>query len=104
MSKNIYLLKSSNRKDKRYQVYQIDNLDKKTKISPVVHFGSLYENYTIHKDEDRKNNYLQRHKSNENWNDLKTAGAWSRWILWNKPDLKNSITDMMKRFDIKIIF
>ena len=102
--KGIYLLKLSDRKDKRYQVYQIDSLDKKIKIGPVLHFGSGYENYTMHRDDDRKNRYLQRHRKNEDWDDLSTAGAWSKWLLWNKPSLKDSISDMMKKFDIKIIY
>jgi len=53
-----------------------------------------------HGDEEKKKNYLARHKVNENWNDPTTAGALSRWILWNKQTLKASIEDFKKRFKL----
>ena len=30
-----------------------------------------------------------------------TAGSLSRYILWNKPTLKGSISDYRKRFNLK---
>ena len=64
-----------------------------------VHFGaSGYEDYTTHGDEERKKSYLARHRKNENWNDPRTAGSLSRWILWNKRTLTESIKDYKKRF------
>ena len=75
-------------------------------VSPdckVIRFGaSDYEDYTMHKDEARKELYLKRHKSREDWEDLNTAGAWSRWLLWEKPTLKASIKNMEQKFKIKI--
>lgn len=66
-----------------------------------VKFGQLgYSDYTINKDETRKQRYLERHKANENWNKPDTPGALSRWILWNKPTLKASIQDFKTRFDL----
>ena len=66
-----------------------------------VKFGADgYSDFTIHKDEQRKQRYLDRHKANENWNKPDTAGALSRWILWNKPTLKESIDDFKKRFNL----
>jgi hypothetical protein len=68
-----------------------------------IHFGQAgYEDFTTHKNPVRKQRYLDRHQ-HENWNDLNTAGAWARWILWNKPTIEESVKDMEKRFDIKII-
>jgi hypothetical protein len=46
----------------------------------------------------RKMSYIRRHRANENWNDRKSAGALSRWILWNLPSLKASIADFRRRF------
>jgi len=54
--------------------------------------------YTLHKDEERKNRYIDRHKKNENWNNPLTAGFYSRCILWNKPTITESIKDTNKRF------
>ena len=64
-------------------------------------FGaSAYEDFTTHHDEERKARYLNRHKSREDWTDFKSAGALSRWILWNLPTLKASISDYKKRFEL----
>ena len=41
-------------------------------------------------------------RANENWNDLTTAGAWSKGILWNKPTMRESIKSMENKFDIDI--
>lgn len=51
-------------------------------------------------DEARKQRYLDRHRDNENWNDITTAGAWSRWLLWNKPTVSESLRDLVQRFDL----
>ena len=53
---------------------------------------------TQHKDEARKNRYILRHQKNEDWNNIDTAGFWSRWILWNKPSISESIRDTNNRF------
>ena len=67
----------------------------------TTHFGAYgYEDFTTHKDEERKKLYLARHEKNENWNNPTTAGALSRWILWNKKTLKASIEDYRKRFNL----
>jgi hypothetical protein len=46
----------------------------------------------------RKQAYLVRHRSNETWNDRTSAGALSRWLLWNLPTLEQSIADFKRRF------
>ena len=87
-------LKLSSRDNKRYEI--IFSEPKKT-----IHFGAKnYSDFTQHKSEIRKNAYLARHKVNENFNDPLTAGALSRWILWNKPTLSASVADFKKRFNL----
>lgn len=96
-SKNVngYTIKVSTRKNKKYDVYKDDKY--------ITSFGALgYEDYTIHKDEERKKRYIQRHKKNENWNDPNTAGFWALNLLWNKPTIKESIKDIENRFNIKV--
>ena len=67
----------------------------------TIHFGSKgMDDFTKTRDEDQKKRYLARHKSNENWNKPDSAGALSRWILWNKPTRQASITDYKKRFNL----
>ena len=67
-----------------------------------VHFGAkgMTDHTKTPQDEERKKRYLARHAKNENWNDPTTAGALSRWILWNKPTLSASIADYKKRFGL----
>ena len=86
----IFISKSS-RKDKKLKAV-IDN--KKT-----IHFGaSGYSDYTKHKDDNRKDAYIQRHKKNENWADFETAGFYAKHILWNKPSILESVKDTNKQF------
>ncbi len=60
-----------------------------------------YSDFTKHKDVTRRGRYLRRHKGmGENWNDPTSAGALSRWVLWNKPSLRGSINDFKRRFSL----
>jgi hypothetical protein len=69
------------------------------KIKKTIHFGAEgMSDFTIHGDTKRKARYLARHRKRENWSDPMTAGALSRWILWNKPTLEGSIKDFKVRF------
>jgi len=92
-----YVLKKSNRKNKKFMI-----------ILPTgkkVHFGdSRYEDFTTHKDEKRKELYIKRHSKNEDWDfsGIDTAGFWSRWLLWNKDTIEDSIKNIEKKFKIKI--
>ncbi len=65
----------------------------------TVSFGAKgYSDFTIHKDEDRKDRYIKRHKTSENWNDPTTAGFYAKHVLWKKPTMKESIADLNKKF------
>ena len=71
----------------------------------TVHFGAAgMSDYTIHKDDDRKERYIKRHSVNENFNDVYSAGFYSRWILWNKKSIRSSIADTKQRFNLNIKF
>ena len=84
------VISKSNKKDKKYDA----RIDGKRTVS----FGAAgMSDYTIHKDDERKQKYLDRHKKNENWSDPTTAGYLSRWILWAKPTIEESIKDLNKR-------
>ena len=89
--------------DNSFEITKSDRKNKKFKAvfddGTTTHFGdSRYPDYTTHNDDKRKEQYLKRHGPRENWNDPKSAGALSRWILWNKKTLKASIADYKKRF------
>ena len=67
----------------------------------TTHFGQRGAgDFTKTGDEEKKAAYIARHKVNENWNDPKSAGALSRFVLWNKPTLSASIQDYKKRFNL----
>ena len=81
--------------NKKY--YIITNNNKK------VYFGQAgASDFTIHKDEARKQRYINRHKNNEVWSKsgIDSAGFRSRWILWHLPTIKESYQDIKKRFNI----
>lgn len=90
-------IKKSTNKNKKLMAIFYDGNKKK-----IVHFGSAgMSDYTIHNDDARKKRYLDRHRKRENWNSYTTAGALSRWILWNNKTLKSSISEYKNKFDLK---
>jgi len=95
MPKTLVYLKKSNRPEKKYMVL----VDGKT-----IHFGAAgMSDYTKHKDKDRMRRYSARHKrGGENWgkSGIKTAGFWSKWLLWNKPTIEASKRDIASRFNV----
>ena len=83
---------------------------KQGKKIKTTHFGSspnkdftIYSKDSRSKAEQEKKKYLARHRVRENWNDYKSSGSLSRYILWNKPTVKSSIYDYVRRFNLKLI-
>lgn len=96
LKSRVITLQKSSSPMKKYMA-KIDN--------KTIHFGAKnYSDYTIHKDKNRMHRYISRHRSRENWkkSGIKSAGFWSKQILWNKPSLSESIKDTERRFGIKI--
>lgn len=95
-------LQKSNRKDKKWMVVIPSNHKQKT-----IHFGAIgYEDYTMHKDKNRKKQYIQRHQTNEDWTKqgIWTPGFWSRWLLWNKTSIQKSVRDINKQFKLNVLY
>ena len=68
-----------------------------------VEFGAKgYSDYTIHKDPKRKALYITRHRLRENWKNPKTAGFWSRWLLWEKPTIQQASREIKRRFGLNV--
>jgi hypothetical protein len=76
--------------------------DNRTKIK-TVHFGADgYIDYTISPhDKEKRKQYINRHRTNENWNDPMSAGTLSRYILWEHPLLSTAINNYIKMFRLK---
>lgn len=84
--------------NKRYKaIFYDDNGDK---IKTIQFGDKRYENYTIHKNEKRKELYRKRHHKDK-INEPMTAGALSWWILWNLKTMNESIKDYEQRFNIE---
>ena len=82
----------SSRKGKRYVAIFKDG--------EKVHFGQS-EGYTYldGASEKIRSAYIARHsKNNENWSNGRTAGALSRFILWEKRNLDDAIASYKSRF------
>jgi hypothetical protein len=74
---------------------------------PKVHFGRKgYSDFTIHKDPERMKRYLTRHRKRENWtrSGAKTAGFWSRWLLWSEPNFQAALRRTQKVLGRKIVY
>lgn len=73
---------------------------------PKVNFGRKgYSDYTIHKDRERMKRYLTRHRKRENWTraGARTAGFWSRWLLWSEPSFQAALRRTQKVLGRKIV-
>ena len=73
------------------------NSKKRTKSTK---FGAKgMSDYTIHKDTERRNRYINRHKKDLRTNDPTRAGYLSMYILWNKKTYKASLADYKRRLN-----
>jgi hypothetical protein len=71
----------------------------------TIHFGARgMSDYTKHKDSSRKQRYISRHRRRESWGSsgIKSAGFWSKNLLWNKPSLNQSIASIERRYNVDI--
>lgn len=81
--------------DGKHKYYIITESGKK------VYFGQYgASDFTIHKDEARRQRYIERHKNRENWkkSGIDTAGWWSYWYLWSKPTKKEAYNYIKSHF------
>ncbi len=91
----IKITKSDKKEKKLMAIFEDCNTGRRK----TTHFGSAgMSDFTKHKDPERKERYLARHRKNENWNDPTSAGALAKYILWNKPTLRASIADYKRKF------
>ncbi len=63
-----------------------------------LYFGdSRYEHFTEgHLNEIRRKAYMNRHKKNENWNNIDSAGFWSYHYLWRFPTYEEAYEEIQK--------
>ena len=83
-------------KDNIHKYYTI------TKSGKKVYFGQYSaSDFTIHKNEERKNRYILRHEKNESkfWNKsgIDTVSFWSRFYLWSYPTKQEAYKHIKER-------
>ena len=94
---SVKISKSTKPEKKLMAVFQLDNGRSRT-----THFGAAgMADYTKTKNKEQRKRYLDRHRKRENWDAPMTAGALSRWILWNKESRGASIAAYKRRFKLK---
>jgi len=70
-----------------------------TKTGKKIYFGAAgMSDFTKHKDEERKQRYINRRSKQEQkyFNDPDSAAYWALNLLWNKPTIKESYDDIKK--------
>lgn len=77
-------------------VFMIENKDK-VKFKCVSFGQKGASDYTIHKDRERRNRYIDRHMKDTKTNDPTRAGFLSLYVLWNKPSFEASVRDYKTR-------
>ena len=93
------IIKPSNNQNKKNTAI-ID--DTKNNNKKTLHFGdNRYQDFTKHKDPERKKAYLARHKHDNAQNPLYPS-FYSTNLLWNKPTLKESIQATNKLYNVNI--
>ncbi len=89
-----YILKKSDRKNKRFVII-MDNMKHD--------FGSsVGKTFVDNRTEKEKQAWISRHKNDKNWNNKHSGIYYSRYLLWNTPDLKKNIKLLEKKDNVKI--
>jgi hypothetical protein len=90
-------------------IFYMDTGDK-VHIKKVTFGGRGYRDYISYYEEDpekaftRRENYLDRHRPRENefWDsNPMAASALSKWILWNRPTLEESLLSYKRKFKLR---
>ena len=94
---------------KKYK-FEVTLYNTETKRTKSIKFGlNGSMDYTLYNKEEgkkvadkHKRLYLIRHNKREDWTKtgIDTAGFWSRWLLWNKPTLEESINHILKKYNL----
>ncbi len=80
---------------KKYEI----TFEKNGKIYTRKFGAAGMSDFTIHKDKERRERYISRHKKDLKTGDPMRAGYLSMYILWNKPSLKSSLADYKRRLN-----
>ena len=91
----------------KYYPYKSDKPNKKyyiiTNNDEKVYFGQAgASDFTLHKDEARKQRYINRHKNESKfWHDPDTASYWALKYLWSYPTKEEAYKHIKKELKTK---
>ena len=94
--KDVYILKKSNRKGKRFVIEM-------QRYGHAHNFGSdVGKTFIDHQDEKKKKNWIKRHKNDKGYNNPHSGIYHSRKLLWTEPTLEKAIKKYEKEHNVKI--
>lgn len=92
----------STKANKKYTVYITDCPAIRCEHH-TIHFGdSKYSDYTQHHDKERRNRYIERHQTREDWRNYRTPGFWARWVLWNQSTIYEGLKEVSEYLNAPI--
>jgi len=93
------IIEKGTAKNKKWKAIFYDDEGKKIKTSQ---FGdSRYQDYTQHKDKERRSKYRERHKKDLASGNYTKPGYLSFYILWgDSTSLKTNISNYKKKFKL----
>jgi hypothetical protein len=98
--KKLIKIVKSPKPEKKYRAVFCRETSNGSKIKNIDFGSKGMSDYTKHRDPERKQRYIQRHRSRENWEQPDNPGSLSRWILWNKPSFRESVKSYKKKFHL----
>ena len=97
--KLLSLTKLKSGKKKFNAEFEITKSNGKISVKNIKFGAKGMSDYTIHKDKDRRDRYINRHKKDLRTGDPTRAGYLSMYVLWNKPSFKTSLADYKRRLN-----
>jgi len=94
---------------KLISIEETDDSSDKRFIATFMHSGKLKHvkfglkggsTYIDHHNKKLRDAYIARHSVLEDFTDYMSPGALSRYILWERTNMKNAIKDYKKRFKL----
>ncbi len=96
MVKLLYVRRSERKEKKLVAKFLLDNGKSRT-----IHFGA--KNSTTYAEggsDSKRLAYIARHSVREDWTNPLSAGALSRYVLWQRKSIKAGVADFKKRFKV----
>ena len=93
----MHIRKSHNRLKKYDAVFDDGTV---TSFGGVHADGTPYGDYTTGTTDQQREAYIARHSAMEDFDNYKSAGSLSYWILWNTRDINKNLNIYRKRFNL----